>query len=58
MKWAMVGIIVGATALADVLQSFEMKRHAVAVNELRPERLGANAARTSRAAAAGCWLCS
>jgi len=38
MRWAMVAIIVGATALGDVLQSFEMKRHAVSVNELRPDR--------------------
>jgi drug/metabolite transporter (DMT)-like permease len=40
MKWAMVAIIVGATALGDVLQSFEMKRHAVPVEELRPDRWG------------------
>ena len=26
MKWLMVGIIVGSTVLADLLQSFEMKR--------------------------------
>jgi len=37
MRWTMVAIIVGATALGDVLQSFEMKRHAVSVNELRPD---------------------
>ena len=29
MKWLMVGIIVGSTVLADLLQSFEMKRHVV-----------------------------
>ncbi len=27
MKWALVGLVVGATVLADLLQSFEMKRH-------------------------------
>ena len=39
MKWLMVGIIVGATVLADLLQSFEMKRHSVAPEDLRPGRL-------------------
>ena len=39
MKWLMVGIIVGSTVLADLLQSFEMKRHTVAVEDLRPGRL-------------------
>jgi drug/metabolite transporter (DMT)-like permease len=38
MNWTMVTIIVCATALADLLQSFEMKRHAVGVEELRPDR--------------------
>jgi drug/metabolite transporter (DMT)-like permease len=38
MKWILVAIIVGATAFADVLQSLEMKRHAVAVDQLRPDR--------------------
>jgi drug/metabolite transporter (DMT)-like permease len=38
MKWAMVGIIVGTTALGDLLQSFEMKRNAVTAEELRPDR--------------------
>jgi multidrug transporter EmrE-like cation transporter len=38
MKWLMVAIIVGATALADLLQSYEMKRHSVTVEELRPSR--------------------
>ena len=38
MKWAMVAIIVGATAFGDILQSFEMKRHSVGVEELRPDR--------------------
>lgn len=39
MTWLMVAIIVAATVLADLLQSFEMKRHAVAVEELHPGRL-------------------
>ena len=39
MKWAMVATVVGCTALADLLQSFEMKRHVVAVEDLRPGRL-------------------
>jgi multidrug transporter EmrE-like cation transporter len=40
MKWAMVAIVVGCTALADLLQSFEMKRHVVKAEDLRPGRLG------------------
>ena len=36
----MVAIIVGTTAIGDLLQSFEMKRHAVAMRELRPDRWG------------------
>ena len=40
MKWAMVATVVGCTALADLLQSFEMKRHVVAVEDLQPGRLG------------------
>lgn len=39
MKWLMVAIIVGSTVLADLLQSFEMKRHAVEAKNLRPGRL-------------------
>ena len=39
MNWLMVGIIVGATVLADLLQSFEMKRHSVPAADLRPGRL-------------------
>jgi drug/metabolite transporter (DMT)-like permease len=39
MKWIMVGIIVGSTVLADLLQSFEMKRHTVKPEDLRPGRL-------------------
>jgi drug/metabolite transporter (DMT)-like permease len=38
MKWLMVGIIVGSTVLADLLQSFEMKRHSVGTEDLRPGR--------------------
>ena len=41
MRWLMVAIIVSATALADLLQSYEMKRHSVAVEELHPSRWGA-----------------
>ena len=40
MRWIMVGIIVGSTVLADLLQSFEMKRNVVAVDDLRPGRIG------------------
>lgn len=36
MKWALVAIIVGATAVGDILQSYEMKRDAVSVKQLRP----------------------
>src|SRR5579864_6208826 len=39
MKWAMVATVVGCTAVADLLQSFEMKRHVVAGQDLRPGRL-------------------
>lgn len=39
MKWFMVAAIVCATVLADLLQSLEMKRQPVAVDELRPGRL-------------------
>ena len=41
MKWLMVAIIVGSTVLADLLQSFEMKRHSITTADLRPNRLGA-----------------
>jgi drug/metabolite transporter (DMT)-like permease len=41
MKWAMVWTIVGSTVLADLLQSYEMKRHSVAADDLRPGRLPA-----------------
>ena len=41
MKWLMVAVIVGSTVLADLLQSFEMKRRGeVDVEDLRPGRLG------------------
>ena len=40
MNWALVAVIVGCTALGDLLQSFEMKRHVVAVEDLRPGRWG------------------
>lgn len=48
MKWLMVGIIVAATVLGDLLQSFEMKRHVVAVEDLRPGRLGSMLAGLAR----------
>lgn len=35
----MVGLIVGSTVLADLLQSFEMKRQSVAAEDLRPGRI-------------------
>lgn len=38
MKWLLVAIIVGTTAVGDILQSFEMKQRSVAVEELRPDR--------------------
>jgi drug/metabolite transporter (DMT)-like permease len=48
MNWLMVAIIVGCTALGDLLQSFEMKRHAVAVADLRPGRLPGMLARLAQ----------
>jgi drug/metabolite transporter (DMT)-like permease len=39
MKWVMVGLIVGSTVLADLLQSLEMKRNTVSVEDLRPGRI-------------------
>lgn len=44
----MVATVVGCTALADLLQSFEMKRHVVAVEDLQPGRLGRMLARLAR----------
>ena len=44
----MVAIIVGTTALGDVLQSFEMKRNAVAAEELRPGHWGRVLAKLAR----------
>ena len=40
MKWTMVAIIVGSTVIADLLQSSEMKRQAVAAEDLWPGRWG------------------
>ncbi len=40
MRWILVATIVGCTAFADLLQSFEMKRHVVAVEDLQPSKLG------------------
>jgi drug/metabolite transporter (DMT)-like permease len=48
MKWFMVAIIVGSTVLADLLQSFEMKRHSVAAEDLRPGRLAGMLARLAK----------
>lgn len=35
MNWLLVGIVVGATVIGDLLQSFEMKRHGE-VQDFRP----------------------
>lgn len=35
MRWALLGIMVGATVAGDVLQSFEMKRHGE-ISDFRP----------------------
>ena len=48
MKWLTVSIIVTATVLADLLQSIEMKRQAVTLEELRPGRFGGGLARLAR----------
>lgn len=48
MKWLTVFIIVSATVLADLFQSVEMKRQAVAIEELRPDRFGGVLARLAR----------
>ena len=40
MRWWMVWIIVASTVIADLLQSSEMKRKAVAAEDLRPSRWG------------------
>ena len=48
MNWLMVAIIVGCTALGDLLQSFEMKRHVVTVEDLRPGRLPGMLARLAQ----------
>ena len=39
MQWILLGVIVGSTATADVLQTIEMKRHGE-VSDFRPGRLG------------------
>ena len=39
MNWIMVAVIVGCTALGDLLQSSEMKRNVVPVEDLRPGRI-------------------
>jgi drug/metabolite transporter (DMT)-like permease len=39
MKWLLAATIVWATVLADLLQSVEMKRQAVSVEDLHPGRL-------------------
>ena len=39
MKWALVGVIVASTALGDLLQSLEMKRHGE-IHDFRPSRIG------------------
>ena len=48
MKWLLVATIVGCTALADLLQSFEMKRHVLKVEDLRPGRWGRVLARLAQ----------
>ena len=48
MKWLTVLIIVGATVVADLLQSLEMKRQAVTIEELRPDRFGSVLVRLAR----------
>jgi drug/metabolite transporter (DMT)-like permease len=47
MKWVLVAVIVGATTLADVLQSYGMKRHGE-INEFHPSALGRAAAKLAR----------
>lgn len=39
IQWILVGVIVGSTATADVLQTIEMKRHGE-VSDFRPGKLG------------------
>lgn len=48
MKWLKVFIIVSATVLADLFRSVEMKRQAVTMEELRPDRFGGVLARLGR----------
>ena len=58
MKWVMVAIIVGSTVLADLLQSFEMKRNVVAVEDLRPGQAGRLARADWPNAVRWCWRSS
>ena len=37
--WILVGVIVGSTVTADILQTIEMKRHGE-VKDFRPDKLG------------------
>ncbi len=46
-SWLFVGIIVGATALADALQSYGMRHHGE-IADFRPSALGRAAATLSR----------
>lgn len=48
MKWLTVFVMVGATALADLFQSIEMKRQAITTDDLRPGRFGSVLARLAR----------
>ena len=37
MNWLLVGIVVGATVMGDLLQSLEMKQHGE-IRDFRPQR--------------------
>jgi drug/metabolite transporter (DMT)-like permease len=37
--WALLGLVVGCTVMADLLSSFEMKRHGE-IHDFRPSRIG------------------
>jgi len=47
VKWALVGVIVGATVLGDVFQTLGMRRHGE-IHDFRPGALGRVAAALSR----------
>lgn len=47
MKWALVAVIVGATVLADVLQTLGMRHHGE-IHDFRPSALGRAAAALAR----------